>query len=547
MEPMNTEGIGFQNKWYSADLTEFKNATVMPVPSAFNDVTASAEVRDHVGWVWYQRSFYGSQRDWNLRQFLRFSSVNYYAKIFLNGKEIGSHIGGHLPFEYEVTNTVVHNTKNLLTVAVNNTLSSSTIPPGTFQYVTRRNEFYNTSDGYIRQMPNFDFFNYAGILRSVYLLKKPSYYIEDVRIQAEKNGMFYYSVISDPPDMDTSFLVIIKDDMEINVFTSTNQSGAGILKDVKPWWPRGMGDPTLYLLEVYLMKDEQVVDVYRLKFGFRTISYSSDQLFINGRAFYCHGFGMHEDFELHGRGYDPVVMTKDLNMLEWMNGNCYRTSHYPYSEERAMEADRRGIAVITETPAVGIAVFTEKNRKLHELMIKEMIARDRNHPSVIMWSLANEPKTDLPAAQPYFESLVNVAKSLDASRPITTVYSTLYDRDKTEPSRPFSEQYQFEVIESCHQVFDILREVHYLAGEMIWNFADFMTGQDITRPLGNHKGVLTRTRQPKMAAYLLRKRYEKLTKEALTASEPAEVYSLWSSSGSLLPLLQVEQQRYRQQ
>lgn len=63
-------------------------------------------------------------------------------------------------------------------------------------------------------------------------------------------GMFYYSVISDPPDMDTSFLVIIKDDMEINVFTSTNQSGAGILKDVKPWWPRGMGDPTLYLLEV---------------------------------------------------------------------------------------------------------------------------------------------------------------------------------------------------------------------------------------------------------------------------------------------------------
>lgn len=64
--------------------------------------------------------------------------------------------------------------------------------------------------------------------------------------------------------------------------------------------------------------------------------------------------------QLHGRGYNPVVMTKDLNMLEWMNGNCYRTSHYPYSEEMAFEADRRGIAVITETPAVGLRQAEEK-------------------------------------------------------------------------------------------------------------------------------------------------------------------------------------------
>ncbi|EJW77974.1 hypothetical protein WUBG_11117, partial [Wuchereria bancrofti] len=97
-----------------------------------------------------------------------------------------------------------------------------------------------------------------------------------------------------------------------------------------------------------------LIDVYRLWFGFRTVSISEDQTFINGKPFYCHGFGMHEDFELHGRGYNPVVMTKDLNMLEWMSGNCYRTSHYPYSEEMAFEADRRGIAVITETPAVGL-------------------------------------------------------------------------------------------------------------------------------------------------------------------------------------------------
>ncbi|VDK32053.1 unnamed protein product [Gongylonema pulchrum] len=93
-----------------------------------------------------------------------------------------------------------------------------------------------------------------------------------------------------------------------------------------------------------------------MQFGFRTVNFTDDQIFINGKPFYCHGFGMHEDFELHGRGYNPVVMTKDLNMLEWMSGNCYRTSHYPYSEEMAYEADRRGIAVISETPAVGLVL-----------------------------------------------------------------------------------------------------------------------------------------------------------------------------------------------
>ncbi|VDO66675.1 unnamed protein product [Onchocerca flexuosa] len=89
-------------------------------------------------------------------------------------------------------------------------------------------------------------------------------------------------------------------------------------------------------------------------------------------------------------------------MLEWMNGNCFRTSHYPYSEEMASEADRRGIAVITETPAVGMSYFTKQNQLLHAEIIRELIERDRNHPSTIMWSLANEPVSSDLAARSYF-------------------------------------------------------------------------------------------------------------------------------------------------
>lgn len=96
------------------------------------------------------------------------------------------------------------------------------------------------------------------------------------------------------------------------------------------------------------------MDRYRETFGFRWIDLENGQLHINDKVFYCRGFGMHEDFYLNGRGFNLVVMARDLNMFEWLNANCYRTSHYPYNELRAYETDRRGIVVITEVPAVGI-------------------------------------------------------------------------------------------------------------------------------------------------------------------------------------------------
>uniref|UniRef100_A0A914P9B5 Glycoside hydrolase family 2 catalytic domain-containing protein n=1 Tax=Panagrolaimus davidi TaxID=227884 RepID=A0A914P9B5_9BILA len=279
---------------------------------------------------------------------------------------------------------------------------------------------------------------------------------------------------------------------------------------------------------------------------------------------------MHEDFDLFGRGFNQVVMTKDLNMLEWMNGNCYRTSHYPYSEERAYEADRRGIVVIAETPAVGLQFFHKNILKLHQKMLLDLFKRDHRHPSIVMWSLANEPRTSEGISREYFNALINQIHALDHSRPATIVFSVSQFAEKVadlvdliclnryygwyinlgdtesingslvgdvigwrkkfgkpmilseygadtiegfsaEPSVSFSVQYQVELLSKTHEAIDFLRKNGNLAGEMIWNFADFMTDQTLTRVIGNHKGVLTRNRQPKMAAYLLKYRYEKLS------------------------------------
>uniref|UniRef100_A0A1I7XGY4 Glyco_hydro_2_C domain-containing protein n=1 Tax=Heterorhabditis bacteriophora TaxID=37862 RepID=A0A1I7XGY4_HETBA len=356
-EVSNGGDIGKKLEWNLLDLERFENATVMPVPAAYNDLSASASLRDHIGWI---------------------------------------------------------------TVAVNNTLSWATVPQGDFNYmkdstrnVSGRN-LSRTPEGAFKDIGNFDFFNYAGILRSIELIR---------------------------------------------------------------------------------LSDLTILDIYRQKFGFRTVSWSERQILINDKPFYCLGFGMHEDFEIHGRGYNPVVMTKDLNLLEWMGGNCYRTTHYPYAEERMDEGDRRGIAVVVETPAVGLKGFPKANNLLHMKMLEEMIERDKNHPSVIMWSLANEPHTEKKESRIYFKysvlyqkynchrNLVDYAHALDKTRPVTIVYGpTNFDNDQTvsytvfEPSIDFSEQYQNDLIMKTHQAFDALRKDHIITGEMIWNFADFMTG-----------------------------------------------------------------------
>jgi beta-glucuronidase len=99
-------------------------------------------------------------------------------------------------------------------------------------------------------------------------------------------------------------------------------------------------------------------------------------------------------------------MLKDVYLLDWLNINCMRTSHYPYSEEFMQMTDLLGIAVIDEVPAVGLSQhdnFSPVQLNLHKNLLKELFDRDNHHASVIMWSLANEPGTEIPAAVPYFQ------------------------------------------------------------------------------------------------------------------------------------------------
>ncbi|MCB0128990.1 MAG: hypothetical protein KDE58_42280, partial [Caldilineaceae bacterium] len=121
--------------------------------------------------------------------------------------------------------------------------------------------------------------------------------------------------------------------------------------NAKLWGP---GHPHLYPLTVTLHDNDTVLDRYTLDIGIRTIAVAGDQLLLNGEPIFLKGFGKHEDFPIHGRGMNLPVAVRDASLFHWLGANSYRTAHYPYAEEAMDLADREGILIIDEIPAVSL-------------------------------------------------------------------------------------------------------------------------------------------------------------------------------------------------
>jgi len=505
---------------------------------------------------------------------LRFGSATHRAVVWVNGTAVVEHEGGYTPFEADVTDAVRTGEANRVIVVVNNVLSWQSIPPGYVEH---------TPDG-LRQRYFHDFFNYAGLHRSVWLYTTPMAHVEDVTVVTGldgRTGKVGYEVLA--ADADGLEVRIVLADMDGTVVArAVGASGELTVQDVRPWRP---GDGHLYELTVELWTDDSgPIDSYPLPIGIRTVAVSGTRFLINGEPFYFRGFGKHEDSALRGKGHDDVVMVHDFALMDWLGANSFRTSHYPYAEEVLDYADRHGVIVIDEVPAVGLnmglgggifgsqgfTTFSEETvndatREVHRAVLREVIARDKNHPCVVLWSIANEPESDTPAARAYFEPLAAEARRADPSRPVGFVNVMLAPPDRdvitdlfdvvmlnryygwfvatgdlaaaergleaelhawaakhskpiimTEYGAdtlgglhgivpvPWTEEYQAELLAMSHRVFD---RVDAVVGEQIWNFADFATSSGIMRVDGNKKGVFTRDRRPKAVCHHLRLRW----------------------------------------
>ncbi len=546
---------------------------LMAVPASYNDVTQDAALRDHVGDVWYARTFFVPAAWRGQRVVLRVGSACHHGTVWVNGVQVAEHKGGYLPFEAELSAGVTFGGANRVVIAVSNRLDWTTLPPGDLQAGQFGNLPYPA--GYRTQEYYHDFFNYAGLHRAVRLYTTPATYIRDLAVRTDLHddaGLVRVEteVAGGPAEIACRLL-----DATGNEVAAARGAHAELrVPRVHPWGP---GHPYLYTLEV-TATTPQGRDVYRQPVGIRTVAVRDGRFLLNGKPFYFRGFGMHEDADVRGKGHDPVNALKDFNLLRWIGANSFRTSHYPYAEEVLQLADRLGFLVIDETPAVGFYffgggkgdVFAPEHAgaamQAHHLQVmREMVARDRNHPCVVMWSVANESATQEAGARAYFAPVFAETRRLDPTRPVTLVqcidapgdtigdlcdvicvnryygwytdsghlevvtaqltaylrewhkrygkplFLTEYGADTlagshSDPPVMFTEEFQVQYLQRCHAALDGL---DFIIGEHVWNFADFATKQGTTRVIGNRKGVFTRQRQPKMAAHELRARWSK--------------------------------------
>ncbi|KAL1374926.1 hypothetical protein pipiens_004787, partial [Culex pipiens pipiens] len=435
---------GLREKWFSDDLAKFRPTIGMPVPSSYNDVTEDASIRDHVGTVWYDRRFF-VPKSWQLqRVFVRFGSVHYDSVVWINGQQVLKHEFGHLPFEADISQVLEYGKENRITVLCDNVLLQVTIPQG---------KIVNSPvDGGVElvQTYTFDFFNYAGIHRSVELYTVPQVFIRDVVVNTDlvgDEGHIYYTVESSlnssiAADLQATVKILDKAGTVVGVDTATGAElkGVVIVKNVKPWWPYLMHEEYgyMYSMEVTLEGKSneasepvgEIFDVYRMKVGVRTLEWNNTSFLINGQPIYFRGFGRHEDSDIRGKGLDYALLTKDFNLLKWVGANAYRTSHYPYSEESMQFADEHGIMIIDECPSVDTENYSQILLEKHKASIEQLIHRDRNHPSVVMWSIANEPRTGQFAADAYFEAVAKYTRALDPSRPVTAAIAVGVNDDR---------------------------------------------------------------------------------------------------------------------
>ena len=572
---LDEKAVGEKEGWMDG----IPGEEMIPVPASFQDFYTEKDIREYTGDFWYETDFF-VPGEWEGREILlRFGAATHRASVYVNGILITEHEGGFLPFSAKVTTVVRYDSYNKVVVKVNNELNCTNLPCG---------ETITLPNGKKMSKPYFDFFNYAGLQRSVYLLALPGESIVDFDLDYAihgKNAEVSYQIRTNG---EHAVQLALFDAKGHCVAQKDGKEGVLYVENARLWQVR---NAYLYRLRIRIMDGEELIDEYEQEIGIRTVKVEGLDILINGEPVYLRGFGKHEDSDIVGRGFNIGIMKRDFELMKWIGANSFRTSHYPYSEEIYQMADREGFLIIDEVPAVGMfqslmnfmeastgkqtAFFKKETTpvllKAHLRAIEEMIARDKNHPSVVAWSLLNEPETTNEAAVPYFKEVFDLANKLDMQkrpRTFALIMNSLPDTCKcyqfsdiialnryygwymkggyeisvaeelfrkemnawkekklnkpfifTEygadtlasehklPSVMWSQEYQDEYLKMTHEVFD---SYDFIKGEQIWNFADFQTTEGIMRVNGNKKGVFTRQRQPKDIAYKLKERWEKL-------------------------------------
>ncbi len=406
----------------------FEGGPVLKVPGDFN--SQMRELTYFEGTVWYKKQF-----DYTLKKgrrlFLYFGAVNYIADVFLNGEKIGSHEGGFTPFQFELTNKVKDGL-NAVIIKVNNIRQGNGLP------------------GY-----GYDWFNYGGITRDVALIETGNTYIEDYTIQLKKGSLTtvlgQVQLNGKQPEQNIEIKI-----PELNLLYKTRTNPQGVAKvefssAFKLWSPE---NPKLYKVTIKSETDSVLDNI-----GFRSIEVQGNKVLLNRKPIFLKAVNIHEENPYKGtRAYskdDAIIL---LNAAKELGCNLVRLAHYPHNENMVKEAEKMGLMVWSELPVYQHIQFADSSLPSKmELMLKEMIRRDKNRCGITIWSLSNETYPSTPNRDKALVELTKKCRVLDSARLITHVINTQKYANNT-----------FDVGDTLYKYSDLISINEYLGWYVPW-------------------------------------------------------------------------------
>jgi len=544
------------------------------VPGSFNEEFARRPAdpgdpyRFYKGKAWYRTRFI-APRAGRAHVFLHFSGTVLRQKVWLNGHPIGSSVLPWLDVAYDITSSLSHLGENTLVVEVDNSILPEAIPDAKWR----------------------GWWDDGGLIWPVYLEERPavrseSYATTTMLADGRWRLKVETAVHEDTPaktDVQLSLTsaggrLVWKQTEEAPASAGqTDLASAADLTGIQPWSP---DRPVLYRLTVKTSAPGQPPDLASYRIGFRQIETRGSQILLNGAPITLRGINRHEFAPGVGQSLSVAQNRRDMADIKALGANFVRLAHYSQSQDVYNDCDELGLLVWTEMPAWQSSAATlsspEVWKNYAQPELEAMVHQLRNHPSVIIWSVANEIPSDKPEVAAYIAKAVNYVHSLDPSRLVTFAsdkrekdismgpvdivavneyYGWYYgklddvgpmlDRMHQEyPGKPilvsefgsegvanwnrdtakngskdYSYDYQVRFL-SAHlkQIFAPQRR-GYVAGGLIWVYSDFpdphrINGDhpDIAR-YRNSKGLVTMDRKPKPAYAVVQSFYRRLKQE----------------------------------
>lgn len=370
----------------------FDQSPTLSVPGDWN--SQEDKLLYYEGTIWYQTSFDYVSPPNDRRVLLYFGSVNYTAEVYLNGTKLGKHTGGFTPFNFDVTD-LIKEEKNALVVKVDNTRLKEGVPT-----------------------LNTDWWNYGGITRDVKLISIPNSYIQDYHLQLAPNNnqliKGFVQLAGDQLNQQEVQLQIRELDIELKVKTDQNgRAEFEIFQEYIDYWSPAA--PTLYSIQINTPNDR-----VRDQIGFRSIHTEGRDILLNGEKIFLKGISLHEEIpQRMGRAYGREDAQYLLEEAKALGCNFVRLAHYPHNENMIRLADQLGLLVWEEIPVYWTIDWENTDTYLNaEQQLTEVIQRDKNRASVIIWSVANETPVN-ESRNLFLNRLISKARQLDPGRLIS--------------------------------------------------------------------------------------------------------------------------------